>query len=233
MKRAWVAVVAAFAIPASASAQDGSVTESSHPLGGVGIDTLPGVERVKAAGPLAPGLGFGAAFTYGFTEDILQESDSHHRAGGALAVSFGLSQKIAFGVRLDARYDSHTSDVSGDDSGSTIEGRGIFRAAHAVSPTLSLGSEIALWMKGGSLCTDSRITLTLGCFERSRSRVRRTLTPPSASNSRTGTCPKTKKGTVPFSGRQLALPRCLTKKGTVPFLVLGHVPVRGGYGRVR
>jgi hypothetical protein len=84
---------------------------------------------------------------YGFTEGVLNQDDSHHRGFASIAGSLRPLDWLAFGVRLDGRYDRHSSSIGSDD-GWTGDVRALVRAQGMLTDELGLGGQLVLWLPG-------------------------------------------------------------------------------------
>jgi hypothetical protein len=125
-----------------------SAAASAEPPDGVNADAVPGVFRVAGAADSSPGLSLALNAGYGFTEDVLQLSDAHHRVRGGLAASYRPIAALGFGVRLDGRYDRHTADMVEDDDGYTGELRVFAHAGRSLSPGFGAGLQVGAWIPG-------------------------------------------------------------------------------------
>ncbi|MBI2896595.1 MAG: carboxypeptidase regulatory-like domain-containing protein [Deltaproteobacteria bacterium] len=123
--------------------------QTTDPVGD-STSALPGLARVAVAGPIRSDAAFAASAGYGFTEAVLDESDSHHRASGSLAASVRVVDALALALRFDGRYDSHAGldGGSGTDDGWVGDPRLIVRGSTTRSRGLQVGGQLALWMPG-------------------------------------------------------------------------------------
>jgi len=86
---------------------------------------------------------------YGFLGEVLESGDAHHRLGGDLALSLRLVEWLGLAVRLDGRYDKHTSvPGGGSDDGWVGDPRLMARAVTKVGDSLGLGGQLTLWAPG-------------------------------------------------------------------------------------
>jgi hypothetical protein len=69
--------------------------------------------RVRSAEP-GPGVAIALGTGYGFTENVLDANDAHHRIGGVIALAARLARGIELGGELRGRYDKHTGDQPDD-----------------------------------------------------------------------------------------------------------------------
>jgi hypothetical protein len=112
-------------------------------------DALPGVVRVPVAGPVErTGVSAAAAAGYGYTEGVLHEGDSHHRAYGSVAASYQPISLVAVGLRFDGRYDTHTGREQ--TQGWVGDPRLSVRLGGHVAKSWSLGGQLGLWLPGAS-----------------------------------------------------------------------------------
>lgn len=142
---ALVASTGAWAEDAPDAAID---TGAPAPDAGVNSDALPGVFRVAGASDLRTGLALAVTAGYGFTEDVLQQSDQHHRLRGSVAASYRPAPVVALGVRLDGRYDRHSADMLDSDDGYTGEMRLFAHLNKSLSPTFAGGLQLVGWVPG-------------------------------------------------------------------------------------
>lgn len=97
-----------------------------------------------ARGPtVAVALGAG----YGYSREILEGTDAHHRVGGGLAVAWRVIPWLELGLDLRGRYDKHTGDLT--DDGLIGEPRMWLRASRAIGPATWLGARVGVWLPGG------------------------------------------------------------------------------------
>jgi hypothetical protein len=90
-----------------------------------------------------------ASIGYGYTEQVLDAADAHHRTEAQLAASYQPHEAIALAGRFDARLDTHTSDAGGDEgivTQSWLSGRLNLPA----SSVLRVGADVALRFPGAS-----------------------------------------------------------------------------------
>jgi hypothetical protein len=116
---------------------------------GDNASALPAIVRIGVPSAEQRPLALAATAGYGVTESQNGEG-AHHRANGALAASIGATRFLAFGLRLDGRYDSHPSDRMGSDGGWVGDPRAYARAGVALSDSLRFGGELVAWLPGDS-----------------------------------------------------------------------------------
>src|SRR5688500_18700025 len=117
---------------------------------GHGRSALPAVDLVPVLMPARDRpIRAHASFGYGYTEEVLDAGDAHHRSEGQLAASFQPIDEVALAARFDGRFDAHTGDGGGDE-GFASQSWLIGRAAVPVSALVSLGAEAALRFPGTS-----------------------------------------------------------------------------------
>ncbi len=114
-----------------------------------GPDALPSVLRVPLALPDPRRVTLAASGGYGFTEGIVDGTDSHHRLSGGLAIAVSPIPVLSFGLRFDGRYDSHAGSQGADD-GLVGDPRVTIRGATRVLPWLGLGLQAGLWLPSGN-----------------------------------------------------------------------------------
>lgn len=133
-------MLAAFARGAVASAQSSPNGEDR--------DAMPGTWRVPS--PIAPRtlVALSLSGGYGWTEPVLDGQDVHHRVGGSIAIAVRPLSWLAFGARLDGRYDLHLLGNSQDD-GWVGEPRFNVRAAGRLAGAFALGGQATVLFPGG------------------------------------------------------------------------------------
>lgn len=148
-------------------------TLARHALG-----ALPGVYRVSTAEPDAGGLAFYTGAGYGYAASIFGTGtdDTHHRATGAFAASFGPVSWLSLGLRMDGRFDQHSEQIPRPD-GTTTEvkddglvgdPRFLAQVRTALNDSWHLGGRLSLWFPGseapslvlGATTTDALAALT-------------------------------------------------------------------------
>ncbi len=112
-------------------------------------DALPGLLRVGTPAPGVRNVTLAASAGYGYTEEVLNDNDSHQRLSGRLAASVRLIPWLTLAGSLDGRWDMHSSD-SGDDSGLVGDPRLRIRAGTEIAPGFSLGAQVSVWLPGAS-----------------------------------------------------------------------------------
>lgn len=143
-KAAWGALIGTWLVVSFSSfAEAGDGDETLAPP----TRALPGLWRTAVALPHAPGTAVSAATGYGYTEAVLGQNDAHHRARGALAVSYRPNSWLGFAASFDARYDRHVGDGI-DDRGYIGDPRLSARALRRAPGPLTLGAEATLWLPG-------------------------------------------------------------------------------------
>jgi hypothetical protein len=140
-----------WAVAVSTLISPGVRAEPVNEQAGTSPTALPGVGRVSSAGTFRLGLGLALSSGYGFTEKVLGDADgTHHRALGALAVSFRPVDSLALAIKLDGRFDSHSKDpqTMESDDGWVGDPRVLVRWARDVSESLQLGAQATAWLPG-------------------------------------------------------------------------------------
>jgi hypothetical protein len=143
---AWGALIGVWIIvsgPPSAVAGGGDETFSPA------TRALPGTWRIGAATAHAPGVALSAASGYGYTEAVLGQDDTHHRARAGLALSYRPNSWLGFAAAFDARYDRHLGDGI-DDGGYVGDPRLTARVLRLGTGDLTFGAEATLWLPGES-----------------------------------------------------------------------------------
>lgn len=146
-------------------------TLARHALG-----ALPGVYRVSTAEPDGGGLAFYTGAGYGYAASVFGTDDTHHRATGSFAASFGPVSWLSLGLRMDGRLDQHSEQIPRPD-GTTTEvtddglvgdPRFLAQVRTSLDHSWHLGGRLALWFPGseapslvlGATTTDALATLT-------------------------------------------------------------------------
>jgi hypothetical protein len=127
---------------------------------GSGPDALPAVSEVPLSVPTKMGIAARLGLGYGLTESVLGTDDTHHRTQLDAAASLTPLPWLSAGLRLLGRYDKHVGGSAGDDYGIITETHLTGRAEGAVSSSLRIGSELALWLPGGDTVGDSPAALS-------------------------------------------------------------------------
>ncbi len=115
---------------------------------GSGTSAMPAIGRVGVPDAERPGVSLAVGAGYGFTEGVLGDGDSHHRASGSVAVAVRPVDWLAVGLRFDGRFDGHLGD-SGKDDGLVGDPRLLVRGSFGVGGGLRLGLEAGVWVPGG------------------------------------------------------------------------------------
>ena len=111
------------------------------------IDALPGIARVPVVAPSdRTGVALAGSTGYGWTEGVLHDGDSHHRAFGSLAASVQPAPFLVAGLRLDGRYDWSSGPQS--TSGWVGDPRLEVRAGVPVGKAFRLGGQLGIWFPG-------------------------------------------------------------------------------------
>ena len=126
----------------AARADDGAPT-----VGDAG-GALPGLVRVGAATEHDGGLVLTALTGYGFRGATIADEDRHHRAALDLGASYRPLPWLAVSGRFSGRYDRHTATGAGKDGGWVGDPRIAARAAFPLSPALTVGGHLGLWIPG-------------------------------------------------------------------------------------
>lgn len=105
---------------------------------GDGAWASPALGRVLVASERAPGVSLAGLAGWAFTEDVLGEGDSHHRALGSVAIAGRPLRWLTIGLRADGRWDHHL--VGGNDDESAVgEPRLLLRGDVSLGSGVSLG----------------------------------------------------------------------------------------------
>ncbi|HUS66953.1 MAG TPA: carboxypeptidase regulatory-like domain-containing protein [Kofleriaceae bacterium] len=130
---------------AGASAAHGD--DGAQTVGDAG-GALPGLVRVGAATEHDGGLVLTALTGYGFRGATIADEDRHHRAALDLGASYRPLPWLAVSARFSGRYDRHTATGAGKDGGWVGDPRLAARAAFPLSPALTVGGHLGLWIPG-------------------------------------------------------------------------------------
>ncbi len=137
-----------------ANAQEGAIENATRgdPPAGDARDAMPGIVNVPVAGAFErTGVAFAASAGYGYTEAALGRGDHHDRVTGTLAASVRPLRWLAFGLRLDGRYD-HDFDpgdrAQPDSSGYVGDPRVFVRIGTDLPHGFRLGAQLGLWVPG-------------------------------------------------------------------------------------
>lgn len=114
-----------------------------------GHDGLPGALKSRTADPIPHSFVLVSATGYGYTGQTLGEDDRHDRAFGSLALAYGFEDWLGVGLKVDGRYDRHSSDA-GDDSGFIGDPRLYARLRTSLGDTVAAAVQATLWMPGAS-----------------------------------------------------------------------------------
>jgi len=119
---------------------------------GESANGLPGLVRVPSHEPRASDRPVTLAGTagYGFTESVLPGGgDRHHQLSGSLGLGWRPFPWLGASVSVDARYDRHTGDRPElEDDGLVGVPTLALRAGHALTDSVSLGAQVAVWFPG-------------------------------------------------------------------------------------
>lgn len=170
--RAWIGYlwVCFFGLLATSSA---SADELSTHAVGSGTSAMPAIGRVGVPDSERAGVTLAVGAGYGFTEGVLGDGDSHHRASGSVAIAVRPVDWLAIGLRFDGRFDGHLGD-SGNDDGLVGDPRLLMRGSFGVGGGLRLGLEAGIWVPGGdapSLAFDATTVDAVGLLAWSPSGV--------------------------------------------------------------
>jgi hypothetical protein len=130
-----------------AGARPATADDGAQQVGDAG-GALPGLVRLGAATRHQLGLVLTALTGYGFRGATIAEEDRHHRAALDLGASFRPLPWLAVSGRFSGRYDKHTATGSGKDGGWVGDPRLAARVAFPVSPALTLGGHLGVWIPG-------------------------------------------------------------------------------------
>jgi hypothetical protein len=97
-----------------------------------------------------PALRLSASAGYGFTESQPPVKGAHHRLAGTAAAGLAPLPWLAFGLRLDGRFDLHPDDGRGAHGAGVGDPRLLARAGHAFDSGLQLGGELGAWFPGNN-----------------------------------------------------------------------------------
>jgi len=151
-----LAVLATFALPAAARAEDppdrlaasaaapgGEVAPPSH----IGYGAMPGAIHVPSAETLPPGTAvLGVISGYGYRSGLVGADHTMNRAIGQIAAAYAPLAGLLVGLSLDGRYDRHTI---GDTTDSNYVGDPHLLARYAVPlGQLAIGAQLGIWLPG-------------------------------------------------------------------------------------
>lgn len=121
--------------------------QTPAPRTGTAVDALAGVHEVPLAAANLEGFNTRLGVGYGWTEDVLDMDDSHHRLQLDAALSATPAPWFSAWLRGLGRYDTHSGGV--DDSGLITETHLGARATFPLSTDFRAGAELALWLPAG------------------------------------------------------------------------------------
>jgi hypothetical protein len=113
-----------------------------------GVSALPSVYWVPSLPPPELGVRLALDAGYGYTGDVLKESDAHHRALAGVGAALTLPAGFAAELRLDGRYDAHHLKGGKSDSGGVLDPRLTVRYGRPVNERFSLGGQLSAWFPG-------------------------------------------------------------------------------------
>lgn len=112
---------------------------------GHGGEALPDLAATPVLQAREPGrVAVGGGLRYGYTEDVLESDDAHHRAGLLLSGSYAPMPWAALAASFDFRYDTHVGGPNDGDGGAVGQTRLHARADHEVVRGTRLGAGFAL-----------------------------------------------------------------------------------------
>ena len=109
------------------------------------VNGLRGGRYVGSAGSISSAPRAVLGLGYAHTEGVLDGSDSHQRLFGDVAAAYAPWSALQLSLGVDARYDKHSSDVTGGDSGGAFGTRLATRHAFALTKQLSLAARTAVY----------------------------------------------------------------------------------------
>lgn len=116
---------------------------------------LPAIDRVGYTSQVNPRVAAALSTDYGYTESVLDDKDEHHRLHGRLAASYIPINWLAFALRCDTRYDTHTSRSLGHDDGVIGQTRLVIRGSHELNSQFHLGGESIILVPSGQTPADA------------------------------------------------------------------------------
>jgi len=125
----------------------------------IGHDALPSVIRVPVAAETVAPVTIAITGGYGYTEGVLERTDSHQRFTGALAVAAHPLPWLSAALRLDGRVDTHQT-AQGGDSGIVGDPRVFVRVHGRVAPFLRIAAQAGLWIPSDRLLGVNASALT-------------------------------------------------------------------------
>lgn len=141
MRRALALLLSVF-LPSLVAAQPADIPSASH------RGTMAGATRVPDAIPLPSGVFELSAFGgYGYRNKILAENHALRRAGGSVALAYGIHDLVSVGLAFDGRYDRHTGPAPSPDDGFVGDPRLVVRAATAADG-LRFGGQLGVFVPG-------------------------------------------------------------------------------------
>ncbi|MDB4989354.1 MAG: hypothetical protein JWN04_4532 [Myxococcaceae bacterium] len=105
---------------------------------------LRGGRYVGSAGAISSAPRAVGGLGYGYTEGVLDGSDSHQRLSSELAGAYAPWRSLQLSLGFDARYDKHKSDVTGPDSGGAFGTRLATRHAWQLSKAFAVAGRTAV-----------------------------------------------------------------------------------------
>jgi hypothetical protein len=140
--KAWVwlaLLLTAAALPVAAQSESPVLGTSASGLRGLAYTALP---------LSAKELNLSASAGYGFTEAFNSAAGVTHRGQAGLGVSVAPLPWLAFALRFDGRLEAHPDDAGKSHSAGFGDPRLFARAGRALTPELSVGGELTLWLPG-------------------------------------------------------------------------------------
>ncbi len=152
-----LAVLATFALPSAASADDppDSIAANAAAPGGetappphIGYGAMPGGLHVPSAETLPPGtVELGLISGYGYRSGLLAKDHKMNRAIGEIAATYAPMAGLLVGLSLDGRYDRHTGVAPKSDDNYVGDPHLLARYAVPLGQ-LAIGAQLGIWLPG-------------------------------------------------------------------------------------
>ena len=117
------------------------------------VNGLRGGRYVGSAGSISSAPRAVLGLGYAHTEGVLDGSDSHQRLFGDVAAAYAPWSALQLSLGVDARYDKHSSAVTGSDSGGAFGTRLATRHAFALTKELALAARTAVYFPASASAT--------------------------------------------------------------------------------
>ncbi|MDH5673651.1 MAG: carboxypeptidase-like regulatory domain-containing protein [Myxococcales bacterium] len=131
----------------AANTGDGTAAEEASPIDAHGRrdDALPGLSAVALTGTATPGrLSLAGGLGYGFTGDVLEDDENHHRLALRAGVAYEALRWLILGYALEGRLHRQVGGTDAGDGGFLIHSRFALRAGKTLTDDFALGAELAV-----------------------------------------------------------------------------------------